>query len=267
MIDGKDRRVHPKLIKSLKHRLSAGEVTIGSWISLAHPGLVEIMSRAGFDWLVVDLEHSVITIREAEELIRIIQLCGGVPLVRLTSNDANQVKRVMDAGAQGIIVPMINSVADAEKAVAAVYYPPRGRRGVGLARAQGYGVGFRDYAQWLAEEAVVIVQIEHIQAVESLESILSVDGVDAYIIGPYDLSASMGLPGQFDHPDFVTAVDKIKQIGAALKKAGGMHVVEPEPLQIRAYVEQGFTFLAYSVDTRMLDRACRDGLSEIRSRQ
>ena len=93
-------------MKSLKQCLSAGNLTIGSWISLAHPGLVEIMSRAGFDWLVVDLEHSVITIREAEELIRIIQLCGGVPLVRLTSNDANQVKRVMDAGAQGIIVPI-----------------------------------------------------------------------------------------------------------------------------------------------------------------
>jgi 2-dehydro-3-deoxyglucarate aldolase len=250
-------------MNSLKQNLAQGKLTIGSWISLAHPAIAEIMARAGFEWLVIDLEHSVITIREAEELIRTINLCGATPLVRLTVNDSNQIKRVMDAGAHGIIVPMVKSQAEAEKAVGAVYYPPRGQRGVGLARAQGYGVRFREYCEWLAEEAVVIAQIEHIQAVEELEAILSVSGIDGYIIGPYDLSASMGLPGQFDDPQVEQAVARIKQIGAAMKKPGGLHVVEPDPRQMRKYIDEGFRFLAYSVDTRMLDTICRTGLKQI----
>lgn len=249
---------------SIKKSLAANDLTIGSWITLAHPAIAEIMARSGFDWLTVDLEHSSITIREAEELIRVISLCGVTPLVRLTWNDPSQVKRVMDAGAGGIIVPMVNSRAEAEKAVAAVYYPPKGQRGVGLARAQGYGTRFNEYREWLENDAVVIVQVEHIDAVNNLEAILSVNGVDGYIIGLYDLSASMGIPGQFDHPDVLSAVEKVKTISAALQKPGGVHIVEPEPDRFRRSLEQGFRFIAYSLDTRMLDVACRNGLAEIR---
>ncbi|MCX7966349.1 MAG: aldolase/citrate lyase family protein, partial [Syntrophorhabdaceae bacterium] len=144
----------------LKKDLKNGRITVGSWITLYQPAIAEIMARAGFEWLVVDLEHSVITIREAEELIRIITLCGSVPLVRLSSNDSVQIKRVMDAGAHGIIVPMVNTEDEAKKAVEAVYYPPYGKRGVGLARAQGYGVDFEQYRDWLKDNAIVIVQIE-----------------------------------------------------------------------------------------------------------
>ncbi|MBM3272731.1 2,4-dihydroxyhept-2-ene-1,7-dioic acid aldolase, partial [Candidatus Kaiserbacteria bacterium] len=237
---------------------------IGSWITLAHPAIAEIMSRAGFDWLAVDLEHSVITIREAEELIRVIALHGVAPLVRLTSNNADLVKRVMDAGAHGVIVPMVNSRADAERAVASVYYPPRGARGVGLARAQGYGTAFADYRVWLDNEAVVIVQVEHIAAVENLEAILDTPGVDGYIIGPYDLSASMGIPGQFDDPRLKQAIERIRTTGLAKGKPGGLHVVEPDAAQLREHVARGFRFLAYSLDTRMLDTACRSGLAECR---
>ena len=169
---------------NLKSKLVNNQLTIGSWITIAHPAIAEIMAKAGFDWLTVDLEHSVTTIREAEELIRVINLHGVPALVRLTDNDASQIKRVMDAGANGIIVPMVNSKADAEKAVAAVYYPPKGKRGVGLARAQGYGATFDNYRKWLDNEAVVIVQIEHIEAVNNLEQIFAVDNIDGYIIGP-----------------------------------------------------------------------------------
>src|ERR1700682_2031066 len=104
-------------MSSLKQSLSQGNLTIGSWITLGHPALGEIMARAGFDWLVIDLEHSVISLRETEDLIRTIALCGVAPLIRLTWNDPNQIKRVMDAGAHGIVVPMVNSQSDAEKAV------------------------------------------------------------------------------------------------------------------------------------------------------
>ena len=147
---------------SLKKTIMNKKLALGSWITLAHPAIAEIMSKAGFDWLAVDLEHSVITIREAEELIRVINLSGVTPLVRLTSNDPNQIKRVMDAGSHGVIVPMVNSIADAKKAVEAVKYPPIGKRGVGLARAQGYGTKFDEYLKWQKDSAIVIVQVEHI---------------------------------------------------------------------------------------------------------
>lgn len=247
----------------LKEKLKNRQLTIGSWITLAHPAIVEIMARAGFEWLVVDMEHSVITIREAEELIRIIALCNVTPLVRLSSNDPVQIKRVMDAGAHGIIVPMVNTEEDAKRAVEAVYYPPYGKRGVGLARAQGYGANFDGYRDWLKDNAVVIVQIEHIEAVNNLERILSVDGVDGFIIGPYDLSGSLGMPGEFNHPLMVSALDKIKKTGTLSGKTPGIHIIEPVPAQIMERIKDGYSIIAYSLDIRMLDRICRDAISSI----
>ena len=129
----------------LKVKLRSKEVTLGSWITIGNTAIAEIMAKADFDWLVVDLEHSVISIDVAGELIRTIDLCGVAPLVRLTSNDPNQIKRVMDAGAHGIVVPMVNTPEEAALAVSATRYAPTGSRGVGLARAQGYGVNFNDY--------------------------------------------------------------------------------------------------------------------------
>jgi len=250
-------------MKRLKQKLHNKKVTIGSWITLAHPAIAEIMAKAGFDWLAVDMEHSVITIREAEELIRVIDLCGVVPLVRLSSNNPVQIKRVMDAGAHGVIVPMVNSVAEAEQAVAAVRYPPEGRRGVGLARAQGYGSVFESYLEWVNKNAVVIVQVEHIDAVNNLDEILSVDGVDGFIVGPYDLSGSLGAPGEFGHPLMKKAMGRIISVGSASGKALGIHVIEPKPDELKSRIEQGYRFVAYSVDIRMLDCACRRALRDI----
>lgn len=249
----------------LKSRLAKGQVTVGSWLTLAHPAVAEIMSKAGFDWLAVDLEHSVITIREAEELIRIIELSGANPLVRLSANDKVQIKRIMDAGAHGVIVPMVNSTADAEAAVEAVRYPPMGKRGVGLARAQGYGSSFERYREWVNQESVVVVQVEHIEAVENLEAILSVEGVDGFIVGPYDLSGSLGVPGQFDHPSMKKAMERIRTVGLSSGKAFGIHLIEPNVQELRQRLAEGYNFVAYSLDIRMLDRACRDGLDAIRS--
>lgn len=251
--------------QQLKQALRQGELCLGSWITLAHPAIAEIMAKAGFSWLAVDLEHSVVTIREAEELIRVIELCGVVPLVRLSANDPVQIKRVMDAGAHGVIVPMVNSAAQAEQAVAAVYYPPRGRRGVGLARAQGYGDGFEGYREWLQREAVVIVQVEHIQAVENLPEILAVEGVDGFMVGPYDLSGSLGIPGQWAHPKMAEALARIREMGGASDKAPGIHVIEPDPEAARQKMAEGYRFIAYSLDIRLLDRACRHGLETIGS--
>jgi len=249
---------------NLKEKLRIGELTIGSWITLAHPAIAEIMARAGFDWLVVDLEHSVITIREAEELIRVIDLCGVVPLVRLSANDPVQIKRVMDAGAHGVIVPMVNTKDDAIKAVSAVRYPPIGTRGVGLARAQKYGTGFDDYKKWLEEESVIIVQIEHIDGVENFESILKVECVDGFIVGPYDLSGSLGIPGQFDHPKYRQVIKRLEKQARDMNFMAGYHIVLPEPDQVLEKAAQGYKFIAYSTDFLFLGEKCRRDLSKIR---
>lgn len=251
-------------MKSLKERLTNKELTIGSWITLAHPAIAEIMAKAGFDWLVVDLEHSVITIREAEELIRVIDLCGVTPLIRLSANDPVQIKRVMDAGAHGVIVPMVNSADEARKAVESVRYPSVGKRGVGLARAQGYGSSFPQYKQWVNEESIVIVQTEHIKAVENLEAILAVEGVDGFFVGPYDLSGSLGVSGQFEDELMVEAMNKIKTCMTKSSKVSGYHVVEPDVDQFKKFVHEGYRFLAYSVDIRMLDTCCRSAIKMIK---
>jgi len=248
----------------LKEKLNNRELTVGSWITLAHPAIAEIMAKAGFDWLTVDLEHSVITIREAEELIRVIDLCGVVPLVRLSANDSVQIKRVMDAGAHGVIVPMVNSAEEARRAVESVRYPPEGKRSVGLARAQVYGNSFERYKEWLNQESIVIVQIEHIKAVENLDAILSVEGVDGFIVGPYDLSGSLGIPGQFDNELMSEAMSKINTFMRSSSKIPGYHVVEPDVDKLQQRVREGYRFLAYSVDIRMLDTCCRSAIKMIK---
>lgn len=245
---------------SLKKKLKDGNVTIGSWITLGHPGIAEIMALAGFDWVVVDLEHSVMSIDTAGDLIRIIDLCGIAPMVRLTSNHPDQIKRVMDAGAHGIVVPMVNSADDAMRAVAAVRYAPKGSRGVGLARAQGYGVDFKEYFEWQEHSSVVIVQIEHRDALDNLDAILTVPGVDGFIIGPYDLSCSMGIPGQFEHPDLIAALNKILAAGKRLGVPSGLHIVEPDAPRLAQSIQQGYCFIAYSVDIRLLDVGVRQGI-------
>lgn len=245
---------------TLKERLRRGKPALGSWITLAHPALAEILAKAGFSWIGIDLEHSVITIREAEELIRVVELCGASPLVRLTANDPNQIKRVMDAGAHGIIVPMVNSREDAEAAVASVRYPPRGRRGVALARAQGYGAGFDRYRRWLEREAVVIAMIEHVEGVANARAILSTEGIDGCFIGPYDLSASLGIPGRTLDRRVLAAMADVRAAAKAEGKPSGLHVVEPDPALLKQRLREGYRFVAYSLDTRMVDVAARAGI-------
>jgi len=252
---------------TLRQQINSRALTLGSWITLGHVAIAEILAKAGFDWLVVDLEHSVINIDVAGDLIRVIDLCGVAPLVRLTSNDPDQIKRVMDAGAHGIVVPMVNTPTDATRAVSATRYAPGGSRGVGLARAQGYGATFDDYLQWQSDGPVVIVQVEHKDAVEQLPEILTVPGVDGFIIGPYDLSCSLGIPGQFDHPEFVSTMAHVRATGQRLGCPAGLHIVEPEPEQLERAIREGYTFIAYSVDIRMLDVSARQGLARIKELQ
>jgi|SaaInlV_120m_DNA_4_1040238.scaffolds.fasta_scaffold02756_6 2-dehydro-3-deoxyglucarate aldolase len=251
-------------MKSLAEKIKNNEPTIGAWITINHPTIAEIYANAGFDWVVVDLEHSVITIGEAENLIRVIELSGSIPLVRLTSNDSDQIKRVMDAGAHGIIVPMIKTKQDVENAIKSLKYPPSGERGVGLARAQHWGNKFNEYLKWLENDSIIIVQIEHIDAVNNLDEIFSLNGISGYIIGPYDLSSSMGVPGDFTNPEFIQTIERIKSKAKKYNLCGGIHVVEPNTNELQQRIDEGYGFIAYSLDTRMLDSASRNALSIIK---
>ena len=246
------------MFNSVKQNLSEGKITLGSWISLAHTSIAEIMARSGFEWLAIDMEHSVIGIHDIEPLVQTIEASGCVPLVRLWSNDPVLAKRVLDAGAYGVIVPMVNSREDAEKAVKSVKYPPDGERGVGLYRAQGFGVKFEEYKNSANQQTLVIIQIEHRKAVENIEEIVSVPDVDGVMIGPYDMSGSYGIPGELDHPLIKQAQEKVLAAAKAANKAAGIHVVSPSAASVGERISDGFRFIAYSTDAILLDNKCRD---------
>lgn len=245
---------------SVKQRLKDDEVVIGSWLGLGSEAATEILCRAGYAFLVVDLEHTPIGLETAERLIRVIEGHDKTSLVRLSTNDPVLIKRVMDSGAHGIVVPMINTRSELDQAYAALHYPPRGVRGVGLARAQHYSpAGFESYRAWLAQEALLVAQIEHVNALANLDAIFAHPHLDAYLIGPYDLSASMGLAGQLDHPEVKAAMVQIAAAAARVGVPSGIHIVEPDPAALAARRQQGYRFIAYSVDYRMLDHAARHG--------
>ena len=250
---------------NLKAKLAKKELTIGSWLSWGFSPMTEVMASADFEWLVIDLEHTAIDYAQAHQMIQTIDLSGCVPLVRVGDNDPLIIKRVLDSGAHGIIVPMVNSAEEAKRAVESAYYPPRGNRGVGLSRAQGYGMEFHAYRERALEQTIVIVQIEHIRAVENLEAILSVDGVDGFIIGPYDLSGSLNEPGNFEHPDVLKALHRVQEIMKVSEKPGGYHVVQTDHDELRKRIEEGYRFIAYGDDMVMFAQKVKDEGQFLRS--
>lgn len=233
---------------SLKNKIINNKVTFGSWISLGDFQFTEIMANAGFDWIVIDLEHTSIDFNETLQLIRIIESASCIPLVRVGANDELIIKRVLDSGAHGIIIPQINTRLDAERAVNSIYYPPFGQRGTGLSRAQGYGGKFFEYIEWAKENLICIVQIEHIDAVNNIESIMAVKGVDGFLIGPYDLSSSLNIPGKWHEKEYVNAITKVEDYMINSNKIGGIHIVQPNLQEFKRAKQKGYKFIAYASD-------------------
>jgi 2-dehydro-3-deoxyglucarate aldolase len=255
----------PILVPSrLKGKLAAGELTVGSWICIDNSMVAEVLAGAGFEWLVIDQEHTAIDVACAKMQMIAIQARGVEVLVRVPSLDEGAIKRALDMGAQGVIVPMIKTAAEASTAVAWSYYPPRGARGVGLHRAQGYGPGFSSYVQRMNDGLVVIAQIEHADGVTNIDGILDVDGIDAIIIGPYDLSASMGFPGQFERPEMLQALKHVRGACQRKKKPFGYHSVSSDPSEALARIREGATFVAYGVDFLFMLEGAVKGLATIK---
>ncbi len=247
----------------LKEKLKNNLLTIGSWITIPHPSIVEIMATANFEWLCIDMEHTAIDLKEAEILISTIQANGMKALVRVSKNEEVIIKRVLDIGADGVIVPMINSLDDAKMAIDFAKYPPTGKRGVGLYRASKYGTAFNEYKEFVENELVIIAQIEHIKAVENIEDIITTDGIDGTIIGPYDLSASMGHAGEFERDDVKEAIKKVELACKKHNKPYGFHVISSDPKELQRKIDEGCTFLAYSLDFFFLGDSARDGMKKI----
>ena len=236
--------------------------SIGTWLSLPNESVAEIFAKAGYDWVVIDLEHSSININQAEQLIRVIDLAGSKPFVRLSGHSSSQIKRVLDAGAKGILAPMVETKAQIDSIISACHYPPRGNRGMGLARAQGYGEANAksEYILTNSKNIEIYAQIESVAGIANLDSILSQE-IDGYFIGPYDLSASLGKPGVFDSDAFINAEEEILRASKQHQVKAGYHLVEPNPEQIPLLVNKGYDMIAFSVDIRMLDLSARSPFS------
>jgi 2-dehydro-3-deoxyglucarate aldolase/4-hydroxy-2-oxoheptanedioate aldolase len=181
----------------------------GTLLSMAAPQVAEIIANTGFDWVLIDMEHSALSLESVQNAI---QIMGDrlLSIVRVPGNDETWIKRVLDTGCDGILVPMVNSAAEAEKVVQSAMYPPRGKRSVGLSRAHAYGPGFNHYVENANKDLVIMIQAEHREAVNNIDEILRVDGIDSIFIGPFDLSASMGLTGQVTHPEVQAAINTVK---------------------------------------------------------
>ena len=238
--------------------MAAGDITIGSWLNLSSPFLTEMMAKAGFDWLVIDMEHGTSGQTELVDLIQVIDLAGLPALVRVGDNNPYLIKRAMDAGASGIIVPMVKTVEDIRAARDALYYPPKGARGVGLTRAHDFGMNFDDYKETAAQNSILIAQIEHVDAIENLSDILNVEEVDGFIVGPYDLSGSIGKPGEFDNPDVVALLNKATEVIKSHKKPGGYHIVHSDRDLLKRRLDEGCRFVAYGTEMIFMAEKLRD---------
>lgn len=244
-----------------RKRLRGRESLIGTMVTLPVPAIAEILADLGFDWLFVDGEHGPL---ETREILAILQAVGNrvACLVRVPGSEEAPIKKVLDLGAEGIIVPQVNTVEQAASVVRYARYAPAGSRGVGLARAHGYGLRFQEYLEKANDRVAVIVQAEHARAVENIESIVKVEGIDAVLLGPYDLAASLGKMGRIDDPAVIEAIDHVTRTCQAAGIPLGYFGVSAQA--VRPYMERGYSLIAAGVDTLMIAGAARHLLEDLR---
>ena len=244
----------------LREALLDRKLSLGAWMQIGHPACAEIFARAGFDWACVDLEHGAIDLETMANIFRTLDGFDCVPVARLPLNDPVWIHRTLDAGARGMIIPMVKTAAEAEAAIRESKYPPRGVRGYGYSRANMHGMDFAEYIASANDEIAMIMQIEHKDAIANIDSILEVPGVDGVFIGPLDLSGSMGITGQLDHPQMVAALDKYRAACRSHRMAAGTHIVRPNEQNIRKAIDDGYTLIALGLDNVFLDEGAKAGL-------
>ena len=244
-----------KKISAIRAKLASGKVSVGGWMQLADTNVAEIMGKSGFDWVAVDMEHGCATRGDLPNLSRAIEVGGTIALGRVPSDGKEHLKWALDSGLGGVIIPNVTNAESLNDAIQNCRWPPAGRRGVGYCRGNLFGAEFDKYSRE-AQSPLVIAMVEDIQAVKSLTDIIAVEGLDAVFIGPYDLSASMGITGDFHSSKFVEAIDMIITTCARESMPCGMHIIEPRAEGLSEAVNKGFQFVAYSIDTVMFRSIC-----------
>ena len=252
----------PQFVKGrMKKLLSEHKLNFGTWISLTDSDVVDMLGHVGFDWFVFDTEHSPLNTPIIQKLIQPLSGTEVSPLIRVAWNDPVLIKLALDVGAEGVVVPWVNTVEDAVRAVRACRYPPYGIRGFGPRRAAAYGLD-PTYAKRANDNIAVIVQIETEEAIKNAPEILKVDGVDAYFIGPYDLSCSLGVPGEFESERFKNAIDAVLKAGKQADKPGVIWTDDPQTAIKR--IKQGFKMIDLSGDIGILLRAAKEWLELVK---
>ncbi len=239
-------------INAIRQSLANNKPSIGSWMQIPNASVAEIMGQAGYDWVAVDMEHGAISVHQLPDLFRALELGETLPLVRLAHGHPKDCKQALDAGAGGVIVPMVETATQLIAVRDACRWPPAGTRGVGFSRANLFGKHFEAYREE-AQAPLLVAMIEHIRAVDCLEQIIEVDGLDAILIGPYDLSASMGLTAQFDELAFIAVMERIRTLCHEANIPCGMHVVMPDTKALKKKINEGYRFIAYSIDAVFLN--------------
>lgn len=237
------------MLTDFKDRLARGDAFIGAFICLPSPESAEIFAELGYDWLIIDTEHGPYDVLTAQRMLQAVgRRCPCV--VRVPSNEEAWIKKALDIGSAGVLVPLVNTAETAARVVRACRYAPEGVRGMGGARAHRYGVGFQDYVAQANRKIAAIIQAEHIEAVNNIEAIVKVPGIDAVFVGPYDLSASMGKPGRISDPEVQAAMGKIRQ--ATLNAGVKLGIYCSDPASARSFLQQGYTLIGLSTDLNYL---------------
>ena len=247
---------------SFKARLKRRETLIGTLVTIPSPDVAEIMSLVGWDYVWIETEHAPTDFVHAQTMIQAVG--GRCPsLVRIPENKEVWVKKALDIGCDGIVVPQIKSAAEARATIEWCLYPPLGKRSIGVSRAHGYGMSFQDYVQTANQELTIVLQAEHVDCVKNIGSIVEVPGIDAILIGPFDLSASLGVLGQITHPKVQEAIQEIKR---HCERAGvPLGIFAVDATSAKDYIEQGFNLIALSMDAYYLWQAAKGVLDEVRA--
>ncbi|MFH2058507.1 MAG: aldolase/citrate lyase family protein [Pseudomonadota bacterium] len=241
---------------NIRKKILSGNPSIGTWMQIPSNSVAEILGNAGYDWVAVDLEHGHFSNKDLPDIFRAIELGGSTPFARVAEGNKKEIKAALDAGAQGIILPMIESREQLEDCISHIFYPPIGNRGIGFSRANLFGKNFLPYFDNVSSETYVVAQIENIKAVDNLDEILSVNKLDAIMIGPYDLSGSMDMVGEFGNPEFIKTIESISKKANQMNIPVGLHVVKPDINELNAKIHDGYKFIAYGVDSVFLVNSC-----------
>lgn len=238
--------------RNLKGKLLSGEKIFGGWTSIGHPIITELIARSGVDFIGIDIEHSTINQEQSQRIIAACHLNNIVCLPRIASHNMEMIKRLLDSGADGVIVPMVNNPNEVEDIVKWVKYFPLGSRSYGISRAQGYGYDFDDYCSSWNDSSIIIIQIESKEGIENIDAILSNPNIDGAMIGPYDLSGSFGIPGKIEDEIIIEAGKKVIDTCKRYKKGCGTQIVEPDEKNIKDAVRSGFSFIVMASDIFLL---------------